>query len=358
MPGAPWSDSCPSGSARSSGPRDSSASRRRRPANSPPATPRRVSRVRVARNGVDGRLLRAGRRPGGARKDAAALRGGTALPPVSRHARAPQERRDARRRLRAALVPATGRGPTSSSRADAGWKSGGLRERIARSPFRDRIHVAGYAPREAARELYRARGGLRLPVARGGVRSAAARGDGLRHAVRVLGRRRARRGGRRGGAPGARARRRGARPRDRARARGRRRCGGGCAPPDRPAPPRFAGRTPRAPPPTSSPRRRRGARERPGAAAPHRHRRAQGRRLRHRLLHPEPDRGDLAAAGGRALPLSRLRPRRRARSAAAAASSLRGRRGGFAGLLDRRADALRVAPAGATGSTSSTRRTT
>ncbi len=38
----------------------------------------------------------------------------------------------------------------------SGWKSEPLRRRIEASPFRGRIHVAGYAPREAARELYRA----------------------------------------------------------------------------------------------------------------------------------------------------------------------------------------------------------
>ena len=36
----------------------------------------------------------------------------------------------------------------------AGWKTAALHRRIARSPFRDKIHVAGYAAREAARELY------------------------------------------------------------------------------------------------------------------------------------------------------------------------------------------------------------
>ena len=37
-----------------------------------------------------------------------------------------------------------------------GWKSESLRRRIAQSPWRDGIHVAGYAPREEARQLYRA----------------------------------------------------------------------------------------------------------------------------------------------------------------------------------------------------------
>ena len=38
----------------------------------------------------------------------------------------------------------------------AGWKTGALHRRIARSAFRDKIHVTGYAARDAARELYRA----------------------------------------------------------------------------------------------------------------------------------------------------------------------------------------------------------
>jgi len=56
------------------------------------------------------------------------------------------ERLWGRRRARPDLVLAGG----------AGWKTAGLHRRIARSPFRDKIHVAGYATREAARELYRA----------------------------------------------------------------------------------------------------------------------------------------------------------------------------------------------------------
>jgi glycosyltransferase involved in cell wall biosynthesis len=37
-----------------------------------------------------------------------------------------------------------------------GWKTSSLHRRISRSPFRDKIHLAGYATREVARELYRA----------------------------------------------------------------------------------------------------------------------------------------------------------------------------------------------------------
>jgi glycosyltransferase involved in cell wall biosynthesis len=38
----------------------------------------------------------------------------------------------------------------------AGWKTSDLFERIARSPFRERIHRPGYATRETARDLYQA----------------------------------------------------------------------------------------------------------------------------------------------------------------------------------------------------------
>jgi glycosyltransferase involved in cell wall biosynthesis len=56
------------------------------------------------------------------------------------------ERLWGRRRSRPDLVLAGG----------AGWKTAGLHRRIARSAYRDKIHVTGYAARDAARELYRA----------------------------------------------------------------------------------------------------------------------------------------------------------------------------------------------------------
>jgi glycosyltransferase involved in cell wall biosynthesis len=56
------------------------------------------------------------------------------------------ERMWGRRRSRPDLVLAGG----------AGWKTGSLHRRIARSAYRDKIHVTGYARRDAARELYRA----------------------------------------------------------------------------------------------------------------------------------------------------------------------------------------------------------
>lgn len=56
------------------------------------------------------------------------------------------ERLWTRRRSRPDLVLAGG----------IGWKTSALARRIARSPFRDKIHQTGYAPREVARDLYRA----------------------------------------------------------------------------------------------------------------------------------------------------------------------------------------------------------
>lgn len=56
------------------------------------------------------------------------------------------ERLWARRRSRPDLVLAGG----------IGWKTSSLARRIARSPYRDKIHQTGYAPREVARDLYRA----------------------------------------------------------------------------------------------------------------------------------------------------------------------------------------------------------
>jgi glycosyltransferase involved in cell wall biosynthesis len=56
------------------------------------------------------------------------------------------ERLWAKRRSRADLVLAGG----------LGWKTAGLLRRIATSPFRDKIHLTGYASREAALALYRA----------------------------------------------------------------------------------------------------------------------------------------------------------------------------------------------------------
>ena len=56
------------------------------------------------------------------------------------------ERLWARRRARPDLVLAGG----------TGWKASSLHRRIARSPFRDKIHLAGYAARRQTIDLYRA----------------------------------------------------------------------------------------------------------------------------------------------------------------------------------------------------------
>jgi glycosyltransferase involved in cell wall biosynthesis len=116
--------------------------------------PETSARIAVARNGVDEEF-----RPGG---DAAAadrtrrrfsegrpyvLYLGTLEPRKDVETLvAACERLWARRRARPDLVLAGG----------AGWKSRPLQRRIARSPFRDKIHVAGYADRPQAIELYRA----------------------------------------------------------------------------------------------------------------------------------------------------------------------------------------------------------
>jgi glycosyltransferase involved in cell wall biosynthesis len=55
------------------------------------------------------------------------------------------ERVWSRRRSRPDLVLAGG----------LGWKTASLHRRIVRSPYRDKIHLAGYAPRDVARDLYR-----------------------------------------------------------------------------------------------------------------------------------------------------------------------------------------------------------
>ena len=92
------------------------------------------------------------------------------------------ERLWAQRRSRPDLVLAGG----------MGWRTGPLHRRIARSAFRDKIHLAGYAPRDVTRELYRAaevfiypslQEGFGLPVAEAmacGVPVVASTADALR----------------------------------------------------------------------------------------------------------------------------------------------------------------------------------
>jgi glycosyltransferase involved in cell wall biosynthesis len=120
--------------------------------------PETAPRVRVAPNGVDTVFFR----PAGAGEaEAAAQRTrqryaggrpyilylGTLEPRKNVETLvAACERLWGRRRARPDLVLAGG----------AGWKTAGLHRRITRSAYRDKIHVTGYAARDAARELYRA----------------------------------------------------------------------------------------------------------------------------------------------------------------------------------------------------------
>ncbi len=117
--------------------------------------PDTVSRVRVAPNGVDSGFFAPADDPA-AREETRRryaegrrflLYLGTLEPRKNVEALVDAcERLWARNPGRPDLVLAGGRG----------WKSEGLRERIEGSRFRGRVHFAGYAPREAARDLYRA----------------------------------------------------------------------------------------------------------------------------------------------------------------------------------------------------------
>ncbi len=302
------------------------------------------------------RVLQPRRRPGGPPAHAPAVLQRAALHPVPGNARAPQERRGPRGRLRADVGPApVPPGPRARRRRrleDGGPPPPDRALAVPRQDPRRGLHRA----RRGARALPGGRG-LRVPVARGGLRPPAARGHGLRHARRLLDGRRARRSRRRRGALRAGARHRGALAPDRAGARGRRRAH------------RAAGRRPR--PRRPVPLGGRGAghrggrrRGRPGDAhdppgpAADRHRRPQGRGLRDRLLHPQPRRGHRAAARERAVPLPRLRPRRRPRRPAAAAR--RTSRSSRTTRPATRSRSSRASPGAccATGSTSSTPPTT
>jgi glycosyltransferase involved in cell wall biosynthesis len=117
--------------------------------------PETASRVRVVQNGVDAQFFcpaddpaarqRARQRHAGDHPFILYL--GTLEPRKNVEALVMAcERIWGRRRSRPDLVLAGG----------AGWKTGSLHRRIARSAYRDKIHVTGYASRDAARELYRA----------------------------------------------------------------------------------------------------------------------------------------------------------------------------------------------------------
>jgi glycosyltransferase involved in cell wall biosynthesis len=117
--------------------------------------PETIPRIRVARNGVDRGFFFPADDPAARRRTRQRYAAGrpfilylgTLEPRKNLEALvAACERLWGRRRARPDLVLAGG----------AGWKTAGLHRRIARSAYRDKIHVAGYAPREASRELYRA----------------------------------------------------------------------------------------------------------------------------------------------------------------------------------------------------------
>ncbi len=117
--------------------------------------PETAPRVRVARNGVDREFFSSVEDPAARQRARQRHAGGqpfilylgTLEPRKNVEALVVAcERIWGRRRSRPDLVLAGG----------AGWKTAALHRRIARSPFRDKIHVTGYAARDPARELYRA----------------------------------------------------------------------------------------------------------------------------------------------------------------------------------------------------------
>jgi glycosyltransferase involved in cell wall biosynthesis len=116
--------------------------------------PETATRVRVARNGVDTGFFSPADDPAARRRTRQRYAAGrpfllylgTLEPRKNVEALVVAcERLWGRRRSRPDLVLAGG----------AGWKTARLHRRIARSAYRDKIHVAGYAARDAARELYR-----------------------------------------------------------------------------------------------------------------------------------------------------------------------------------------------------------
>ena len=116
--------------------------------------PETASRVRVAHNGVDTEFFSPADDPAARRRTRQRYAAGrpfllylgTLEPRKNVEALVVAcERMWGRRRSRPDLVLAGG----------MGWKTAGLHRRIARSAYRDKIHVSGYAARDAARELYR-----------------------------------------------------------------------------------------------------------------------------------------------------------------------------------------------------------
>src|SRR5262249_19523381 len=117
--------------------------------------PETAPRVRVARNGVDREFFFPADDPAARQRTRQRYAGGqryilylgTLEPRKNVEALVVAcERLWGKRRSRPDLVLAGG----------AGWKTGALHRRIARSAYRDKIHVTGYAARDAARALYRA----------------------------------------------------------------------------------------------------------------------------------------------------------------------------------------------------------
>ncbi len=118
--------------------------------------PEAAPRVRVARNGVESDLSPGPWPPGAEAEKTRRQHANGARFLLSLSTLEPRknieslvlacERLWSRRRSRPDLVLAGG----------VGWKSAPLLRRIGRSAFRDKIHVLGYTPPRAARELYRA----------------------------------------------------------------------------------------------------------------------------------------------------------------------------------------------------------
>lgn len=117
--------------------------------------PETAPRVRVTRNGVDTEYFSPADDPAARQRTRQRYAGGrpfilylgTLEPRKNVEALVVAcERLWGRRRSRPDLVLAGG----------LGWKTAGLHRRIVRSPFRDKIHLAGYTHRDAARDLYRA----------------------------------------------------------------------------------------------------------------------------------------------------------------------------------------------------------
>jgi alpha-1,3-rhamnosyl/mannosyltransferase len=110
-------------------------------------------RVRVVWNGVDAEFTPA---PDEAARESARSRYAGGRPYVL-YLGTLEPRKNVETLVAAAeiLWSAPGARPDLVLAGGLGWKTAALESRIARSPFRDRIHLPGYASREAALALYR-----------------------------------------------------------------------------------------------------------------------------------------------------------------------------------------------------------